>query len=81
MLDEIVTSYLDSLLTLTEHRARFAQRLLDPPPGARAEAAMFAFLRAEGCEPLLCEDTGTAALTFAANSPSDSSSKSLRWRT
>src|SRR5260370_31096071 len=33
--------------------------------------------RSEGCEPLLCEDTGTAALTFAANSPSVTSSNEV----
>jgi hypothetical protein len=69
MLDDVVTSYLDYLLTLPEHRRRFVQRLEDHPPGARAEASMFAFFRAEGCEPLLSEDTGTGGADFCCQRP------------
>lgn len=69
MLDDVVTSYLDYLLTLPEHRKRFAQRLASHPPGARAEAAMFALLRAEACDPVLNEDTGTGGADFCCHEP------------
>jgi hypothetical protein len=69
MMTEIVQSYLDYLLTLPEHRERFAQRLASHPPGARAEAAIFAFLRAEGCEPILNEDTATGGADYCCLKP------------
>lgn len=69
MLDDIVNSYLEYLLTLPAHRERFEQRLASHPPGARAEAAIFAFLRAEGCDPMLNEDPGTGGADFCCRAP------------
>ena len=69
MLDDVVKSYLDYLLTLPEHRKQFVQRLKSHPPGARAEAAMFAFLRAEGCDPILNEDPGEGGADFCCRQP------------
>ncbi|HSQ03869.1 MAG TPA: hypothetical protein VLN59_07535 [Burkholderiales bacterium] len=68
-LDETIESYREYLLTLPEHRRQFEQRLQDHPPAARAEAAIFAFLRAEGCEPVLNEDPATGGADFCCGQP------------
>lgn len=70
MLDVVVQSYETYLLTLPTHRERFQQRVRDHPSGARAEAAVFVLLRAEGCEPLIQEDTGTGGADFCCTQPS-----------
>lgn len=70
MMEDTLRSYEEYLLMLPAHGARFAQRLRDHPPGARAEAAVFAFLRAEGCEPLINEDVATGGADFCCGKPS-----------
>jgi hypothetical protein len=68
-LNTTIDSYREYLLTLPEHRKRFDQRLKEHPPAARAEAAIFAFLRAEGCDPVINEDITTGGADFCCRHP------------
>jgi len=68
-LNRTIESYREYLLTLPDHRRRFEQRLNDHPPAARAEAAIFAYLRDEGCNPLLNEDITTGGADFCCQEP------------
>jgi hypothetical protein len=69
MLDETIDSYRKYLLTLRAHRKRFEQRLKEHAPAARAEVAIFALLRDEGCDPLLNENISTGGADFCCRQP------------
>jgi hypothetical protein len=68
-LEQLLKSYEEYLLTLPLHLKRFRQRLRERPAAARAEAAVFGFLRAAGCEPLINEDPGTGGADFCCQKP------------